>query len=121
MTGKTIVPDLMMRTARMVNRRSFLKGGAAATFSTLAAASVATAPATMAEACSQPCTGPYNTCSCGCACRGHTCSTCAGDVDCVLTTAFCPGGTGCWSSQGKLCCDCHCESFGHGFYCFCYG
>lgn len=116
------LPDLMMRTARVINRRSVLRGGAAATFTTLAAASVADSPSAMASTVDACCTGPYGTGSCGCACSGHTCYTCAGDVDCIRVTQFCPGGTGCWrSSCGRTCCDCKCAAFQTSWYCYCYG
>jgi hypothetical protein len=67
------------------------------------------------------CIGPWGSGACDpCNCSGHTCKVC-GSALCQKTTCCCPGGSGCWSSNGKTCCDCQCRSGSFGWYCYCWG
>lgn len=110
--------QLLVNTTRAVNRRNFLRGGTVATFGTFAAVAVGRTSVAVAA----PCTGPGGTGSCGCSCRGSTCSSC-GSYHCHGVPSFC-GGT-CWaSSSGGHCCDCQCHegtSAADQWYCYCHG
>jgi hypothetical protein len=111
------VKQLLVNTTRAVNRRNFLRGTTVATFGTFAAVAVGRTSVAVAA----PCTGPGGTGSCGCSCRGSTCSSC-GPYHCHGVPSFCNGT--CWASGAGHCCDCQCHegtSAADQWYCYCYG
>jgi hypothetical protein len=112
------VKDLLTYTTRALNRRNFLRGATTTAFGTFAAVAVGHTSVAVAA----PCTGPGGTGSCGCACRGKTCSSCGAGVHCHGVPSFC-GGT-CWASGSGHCCDCQCHegtSAADQWYCYCFG
>jgi hypothetical protein len=112
--------ELIAWTSTEITRRRFLRRASVATFGALAGLSVGV-PRALAANC---CTGPYGTGYCGSDfCTGHTCHSHIVGATCDLTTAFCPGGSGCWTSFGcsGTCCDCHCgDRTGGSWYCYCH-
>jgi hypothetical protein len=93
-------------TARQINRRNFLRGSAVGVFGAMAG--LATAQVASAHVGCSPLNGLYCNDLGGnpCTSAGH-CSH-NSQWSCGPNLSIYPHSGGCWSSGGKLCCDCNC-------------